>query len=107
MTVHINSKQDKYNSYDLYRQYFYDNSILSECERNIEQFKGFIENLREETKKGDVRPIFVFNFFERLDEATDIAPFVDLLASLGRQVFVGVGNYPIERFEKCTKVQIV
>ena len=51
MKVHINSNQDKYNSYDLYRQYFYDNSILSECERNIEQFKGFIENLREETKK--------------------------------------------------------
>ena len=57
--------------------------------------------------KRDDRPIYVFNFFERLDEATDIAPFIDLLTSLGRQVFIGIGNYPIERFEKCTKVQIV
>lgn len=75
MKVHINSKQDKYNSYDLYRRYFYDNSILSECERNIEQFKGFIENLREETKKGDVRPINVSDFFERLDEANGYCTF--------------------------------
>ena len=60
-----------------------------------------------ENQKGDTRPIYVFNFFERLDVATDIAPFIDLLASLGKQVFIGIGNYPIERFVKCMKVQIV
>ena len=100
-------KRDERNSYNFLNKYVANENYLSECDYNIENFKRFIEIAREETEKGDVRPIYVFNFFERLDEATDIAPFIDLLASLGRQVFIGIGNYPIERFEKCTKVQIV
>ena len=100
-------KRDESNSYNFFNKYVANENNLSECDYNIENFKRFIEIARERTLKGDTRPIYVFNFFERLDEATDIAPFVDLLAYLGRQVFIGVGNYPIERFEKYTKVQIV
>ena len=101
-------KRDERNSYSfLNKKYVANENYLSECDYNIENFKKFIEIAREETLKGDTRPIYVFNFFERLDEATDISPFIDSLASLGRQVFIGVGNYPIERFEKYTKVQIV
>ena len=66
-----------------------------------------IEIVKEETAKGDTRPIYIFNFFERLDDATDITPFIDALADLGKQVFVGVSNtYPLERFES-DKVQVV
>ena len=100
-------KRDERNSYSFLNKYVANENNLSECDYNIANFKRFIEIAREETEKGDTRPIYVFNFFERLDEATDIAPFVDLLASLGRQVFIGIGNYPIERFEKYTKVQVV
>ena len=100
-------KRDERNSYSFLNKYVTNENYLSECDYNIEHFKRFIEIAREETLKGDTRPIYVFNFFERLDEATDISPFIDLLASLGRQVFTGVGNYPIERFEKYTKVQVV
>ena len=100
-------KRNEGNSYNFLNKYITNENNLSECDYNIENFKRFIEIAREETEKGDTRPIYVFNFFERLDEATDISPFIDLLASLGRQVFIGIGNYPIERFEKCTKVQIV
>ena len=100
-------KRDERNSYSFLNKYVANENNLSECDYNIANFKKFIEIAREETEKGDTRPIYVFNFFERLDEATDIAPFVDLLASLGRQVFIGIGNYPIERFEKYTKVQVV
>ena len=100
-------KRDESNSYSFLNKYVANENNLSECDYNIANFKRFIEIAREETEKGDTRPIYVFNFFERLDEATDIAPFIDLLASLGRQVFVCIGNYPIEMFEKCTKVQIV
>ena len=100
-------KRDERNSYSFLNKYVANENNLSECDYNIANFKRFIEIAREETVKGDTRPIYVFNFFERLDEATAVAPFVDLLASLGRQVFIGVGNYPIERFEKYTKVQIV
>lgn len=100
-------KRDESNSYNFLNKYVTNENNLSESDYNIENFKRFIEIASEETVKGDSRPIYVFNFFERLDEATDIAPFIDLLASLGRQVFIGVGNYPIERFDKCTKVQVV
>ena len=100
-------KRDDRNSYNFLNKYIANENNLSECDYNIENFKKFIEIAREETVKGDSRPIYMFNFFEHLDEATDIEPFIDLLASLGRQVFIGIGNYPIERFEKYTKVQVV
>ena len=100
-------KRDESNSYNFFNKYVANENNLSECDYNIANFKRFIEIAREETEKGDTRPIYVFNFFERLDKATDIAPFVDLLASIGRQVFIGVGNYPIERFENNDKVRII
>ena len=99
-------KRDESNSYNFFNKYVANENNLSECDYNIENFKRFIEIARDETLKGDTRPIYVFNFFERLDEATDISPFIDLLASIGRQVFIGVGNYPIERFENNDKVRI-
>lgn len=98
---------DKRNCYNSHYKYVKNDNCLGESSFNIENFKKFIEIAREETEKGDTRPIYVFNFFERLDEATDIAPFIDLLASLGRQVFVGVGNYSIERFKNNDKVKII
>lgn len=43
----------------------------------------------------DRRPIFIYNYFDRLDAAKDVAPILDRLASLGRQVFIGVcPGYP-------------
>ena len=100
-------KRDDCNSYNFFNKYVANENYLSECDYNIENFKRFIEIAREETEKGDTRPIYVFNFFERLDEATDISPFIDLLPSLGRQVFIGIGNYPIERFENNDNVKII
>ena len=55
----------------------------------------------------DDRPIFIYDYFDRLDEAIDIAPILDNLASLGRQVFIAVcSNYPVEKL-KHDAVQIV
>jgi hypothetical protein len=97
-------KRDERNSYNFCNKYVANENYLSECDYNIENFKRFIEIVKEET---DTRPIFIFNFFERLDEATDITPFIEVLASLGRQVFVGISNnYPLKRFEN-DKVQLV
>ena len=98
---------DKRNCYNFHHKYLKNDNYLGESSFNIENFKKFIALVREETVKGDTRPIYVFNFFERLDEATDISSFIDPLASLGRQVFIGVGNYPIERFENNDKVKII
>ena len=100
-------KSDERNSYSFLNRYVENENNISECDYNIANFNRFIEIVKEETAKGDTRPIYIFNFFERLDEATDITPFIEALASLGRQVFVGISNnYPLECFES-DKVQLV
>lgn len=100
-------KRDERNSYNFLNKYVANENNLSECDYNIENFNRFVEIVKEETAKGDARPIYIFNFFERLDDSTDITPFIDALADLGRQVFVGISNnYPFELFES-DKVQLV
>ena len=55
----------------------------------------------------DDRPIFIYDYFDRLDEAIDITPILDMLSSLGRQVFISVcANYPTEKL-KHDKVQVI
>ncbi len=55
----------------------------------------------------DDRPIFIYDYFDRLDEAIDIAPILDKLSSLGRQVFISVcTEYPCEKMAH-KKVQII
>ena len=55
----------------------------------------------------DDRPIFIYDYFDRLDEAIDITPILNKLSSLGRQVFIAVcPNYPVEKL-KHDEVQIV
>lgn len=94
-------KSDERNTYSFSGKYVENENCLSACDYNIANFNRFIEIVKEETAKGDTRPIYIFNFFDRLDEATDITPFIDALATLDRQVFVGVSNnYPFERFAR-------
>lgn len=91
---------DKRNCYSIHNRYFINDKNLSEQEYNVENFKCFLEIVKAETEKGDTRPICIFDFFDRLDEAVDITPFLEPLSALGRQVFVGVSEgYPIERIE--------
>lgn len=55
----------------------------------------------------DDRPIFIYDFFERLDLVRDNMPILDRLSYLGRQIFVAVcPNYPVEKL-KHDAVQIV
>ena len=55
----------------------------------------------------DDRPIFIYDYFDRLDEAIDIIPILDKLASLGRQIFVSVcSGYPEIKHEKVQMVRI-
>ena len=54
----------------------------------------------------DDRPIFIYDYFDRLDEAIDITPILNKLSSLGRQVFIAVcANYPTQKL-KHNAVQI-
>lgn len=100
-------EKDEKNCYSIHNRYFKNDRNLSECDYNLENFLCFLEVVKTETQKGDSRAIYICDFFERLDKSTDITPFIDALASLGRQVFVSVPNtYPLERF-KNSKVQVV
>ena len=75
--------------------------------RLIDSFCQFLEKQRELTEKGDVRPIFIYNFFDRIDLSFDTRPFIDELVCLDRQVFISVcGNYPEDRMRH-ERVQIV
>jgi hypothetical protein len=55
----------------------------------------------------DDRPIFIYEYFDRLDESIDITPILDNLVSLGRQIFISVcPNYPEVKHEKVQVIQI-
>ena len=46
----------------------------------------------------DRRPLFIYDCFDRIDEATDLTPLLNKLSSLGRQVFISVCSaYPLEK----------
>ena len=71
------------------------------------ELKRFICSLKEDTARGDERPVYLFNCFDRLDDAVVILPYLDALASLGRQVFVSVGlDYPEEKMTHA-RLQVV
>lgn len=55
----------------------------------------------------DDRPIFIYDYFDRLDVAIDITPVLNELASLDRQVFISVCSiYPEIKHEKVQLVRI-
>ena len=59
------------------------------------------------TSRDDDRPIFIYSYFDRLDEAFDITLILDKLASLGRQVFISVcSGYPEKKHEKVQMARI-
>lgn len=94
-------EKDEKNCYSIHNRYFKDDRNLSECDYNIENFLCFLEVVKIETQKGDSRPIYILDFFERLDKAIDAAPFLEELASLGRAVFICVSpSCPIECEQK-------
>lgn len=89
---------DAKNHFCLENKYVSNDHCLSESDYRIANFKRFLEAVKEETAKGDSRPIYIFNLFERINKAVDVTPFLDELSSFGRQVFISVtANYPTEK----------
>lgn len=52
-----------------------------------------LENLNATIAKKDARPLFIYNFLERLDEAVDLQSIFETLNATGRQVFIAVPRY--------------
>ena len=52
-----------------------------------------LEKLGDVLAQEDDRPLFVYNFLERLDEAVDLQPVFEALNATGRQVFIAIPRY--------------
>lgn len=80
---------------------------LPESRRLTHGLDVFLKIARKESEPGDDRPLFIYDFFNRIDEAEPLTPWLDELAVLGRQVFISVGeNYPTEKLSH-PSVQII
>ena len=85
-----------------------DNRLAVNFEPNSVHFseddtREFVDKCNED----DHSPIFIYDYFDRLDEAIDITLILDKLASLGRQVFISVcSGYPEIKHEKVQMVRI-
>ena len=76
---------------------------LSESDWRLLAFEKFISQLTPT----DDRPIFIYNFFERIDEAVDAEAYLTKLLTCGRQVFISVcGSLP-KRIADYDKARIV
>ena len=85
-----------------------DNRLAVNFEPNSISFSD--DDTREyidKCKEDDRGPMFIYNYFDRLDEAEDITYILDQLSKFRRQVFIAVcPNYPTEKM-KHKKVQMV
>ncbi len=73
-------------------------ALLSESDLHVACLADFLDHVCADRIQNDDRPIFLFDLFDRIDEAVDISPWLDRLASLGRQVFLSVGaSYPTDK----------
>ena len=74
---------------------------MAESEYALYLLDRFITRSAEHTSCGDYRPLFIFGVFDRLDESVDVRSYLIRLSSLGRQVFLAVGDaYPAEKLSR-------
>ena len=85
-----------------------DNRLAVNFEANSIRFseddtREFVDKCNED----DHSPIFIYDYFDRLDEAKDITHILDKLSAFRGQVFISVcDNYPVEKM-KHDKVQVI
>lgn len=69
--------------------------FLAKCRARDKDGDNVLLRLSDAVKEGDDRPLYIYGYFDRLDEAIDLTPVFDVLSTLGRQVFVAVCHgYP-------------
>ena len=89
---------DESNHYRHRHKYIKNEACLSESDFCLANFYAFLKIIQKETEKGDNRPIYVEDFFERIDEAVDIAPIINELQNFDRPIYILIsGGYSTER----------
>ena len=78
-------------------------NMLSNEQIALKNYHEWLELLKIDTKKGDVRPVFITNFFEHLQEVTRNEIVVELL-KLDRQIFISATRDLFENNFPGTKV---
>jgi len=81
--------------------------FMAKCSERHRHNRNVLRNTVDIAPGDDDRPLFLYDSFDRLDEAIDITPVLDKLASLGRQVFIAVcQGYPTITHDKVQMVQL-
>lgn len=63
---------------------------LGESDETLRRFQLFLQEAQRRSLLGDMRPLFLYSFLERLDETVDLHPIFNALTATGRQVFIAV-----------------
>ena len=72
--------------------------FVKKCNERDKDTSNVLTKAIRITPTNDDRPLFIYDIFDRLDEATDIRPLLDQLSALNRQVFVATyAGYPLEK----------
>lgn len=79
-TTHIFDNRSQSGSFD----------TLGESDETLRRFQLFLKETQRRSLLGDTRPLFLYNFLERLDEAVDLQPIFEALKATGRQIFIAV-----------------
>lgn len=97
-TAHILANTSKSGSLD----------TLGESAETLRRFQFFLKEIQRCFLLGDTRPLFLYNFLERLDEAVDVGRILKALNATGRQVFIAVPHYyEIKALEEMPYVTII
>ncbi len=64
--------------------------VLSDNENSKYNFEKLLYHTTLSTSHGDRRPIFIINFFERLDESEDFSYYIKTLSVFERQMFIAI-----------------
>ena len=81
--------------------------FADKCNERAADKSNVLMKTADVTLREDDRPIFIYDYFDRLDEAEDVTPTLDRLFASQRQVFISVcADYPIEKMRH-GKVQVI
>lgn len=81
-----------------------DQDIRGESDRILAGLDYFIESCKT---YDDKRPVFIYDFVERIDMSIDLKPYIDKLASIRRQVFIATTkSYHMKQFENATLLDV-
>lgn len=83
------------------------NEFIEKCSARDINTANVLIKTTDIAPMADDRPIFIYEYLDRIDVSIDITPVLDRLASHGRQIFVAVcAGYPAIKNEKVQVIDV-